>query len=290
MNPLLGIAFVPTLPPAVLRPLSVAAEESGLDELWVWEDCFKESAIASAAFALAATERIGVGIGLMPTPLRTVALAAMELATLEEVAPGRLIGGIGHGVLDWMGQAGVRVASPLTLLREYAVALRALLDGERVSVSGRYVTLDDVALDWPPHRHLPLLIGAGGPKGVRVAGELSDGLIVAGGRSPDDLVEAVAWAREGGAADDAPVVASLIVATGDDGEKRADRDLQLFNPGEHPGATAWGEPQRIADAVLALAEAGATSVVIQPTGDEPDVLALVRHIGAEVAPLVRSAG
>ena len=76
-----------------------------------------------------------MGIGLLPVPLRNVALTAMELATLERAIPGRLIGGVGHGVQSWMGQVGARVESPVTLLREYSVALRRLLDGE--SVTGR---------------------------------------------------------------------------------------------------------------------------------------------------------
>src|SRR5690606_38156962 len=135
-SPNIGIAFVPTLPPERLRPLARLAEESGLDEFWVWEDCFKESGIAGAAIALGATESITVGLGIMPAPLRNVALAAMETVTVARAFPGRFLPGIGHGVQHWMGQVGGRVASPLTLLREYAVALRSLLDGEDVTTSG----------------------------------------------------------------------------------------------------------------------------------------------------------
>ena len=66
-------------------------------------------------------------------PLRNVAIAAMEIAAVERMFPGRLIPGVGHGVLSWMGQVGARVASPLTLMREYVPALRALLAGESVT-------------------------------------------------------------------------------------------------------------------------------------------------------------
>ena len=110
--PALGITFVPTLPPEDLHAMAVAAEEAGLDELWVWEDCFKESAIASAAAALAWTSRLRVGIGLLPVPLRNVALTAMELASLERMFPGRLIAGVGHGVQFWMEQVGASVRGP----------------------------------------------------------------------------------------------------------------------------------------------------------------------------------
>src|SRR3954449_10742799 len=121
------------MPPERLQAVARAAESAGLDELWVWEDCFKQSGIGCAAAALASTSSITVGIGLLPAPLRNVALTAMELATLERTAPGRLIAGVGHGAQEWMTQVGARVASPLTLLEEYASALRALLAGDRVN-------------------------------------------------------------------------------------------------------------------------------------------------------------
>src|SRR4051794_9275226 len=171
----LGLAYVPTFPPERLRDVARVAERAGLDELWVWEDCFKQSAIASAAAALAWTDTITVGIGLMPAPLRNVALCAMELATLERMFPGRLIAGVGHGVPSWMAQVGGKVASPLTLLEEYADALRRLLGGNRVTAGGRYVTLDDVALDWAPPEPPPLMIGGAGPRSLALAARLGDG-------------------------------------------------------------------------------------------------------------------
>ncbi len=133
----LGVSFVPTVPPERLREMTLAAEAAGLEDLWIWEDCFKQSGLAVAAAALAWTGRIRVGIALMPAPLRNVALLAMEIATLDRIFPGRFAAGVGHGVQSWMGQAGARVESPMTLLTEYTAALRALLAGEAVSRPSR---------------------------------------------------------------------------------------------------------------------------------------------------------
>ncbi|HET8867616.1 MAG TPA: LLM class flavin-dependent oxidoreductase, partial [Agrococcus sp.] len=135
-TPVLGLILPPDLAPERMLPSARAAEAAGVDDLWLWEDCFAESGIAPAAAILAATERLRVGIGLMPVPLRNVALAAMEIATIERMFPGRFLPGIGHGVLDWMSQAGVRAASPLTLLREHATALRALLANPKAVAVG----------------------------------------------------------------------------------------------------------------------------------------------------------
>lgn len=108
----LGLAYVPTQAPEALRAIAQAVDRAGLDELWVWEDCFKESGVASAAAALAWTDRITVGVGLLPAPLRNVAVTAMEFANLDRMFPGRFVGGVGHGVQDWMGQVGNRARSP----------------------------------------------------------------------------------------------------------------------------------------------------------------------------------
>src|SRR6185437_7618184 len=135
--PALGVVFRPQNSPEQLRAVAEAADASGVDMLWLWEDCFREGGISTAAAALAWTDTVRVGIGLLPVPLRNVALTAMEIATLSRLFPGRLLPGIGHGVQPWMGQVGARVSSPLTLLREYATALRSLLAGEKVTVAGR---------------------------------------------------------------------------------------------------------------------------------------------------------
>src|SRR5690606_19909620 len=172
-----GLILPPDQPPERLRSVAHRTETAGIPELWLWEDCFAESGVAPAAAVLAWTERLQVGIGLLPVPLRNVALTALELATLARMFPDRLLPGIGHGVLDWMGEVGARAASPLTLLEEYGSALRRLLDGETVTTEGRYVTLEQVGLRWPPAR-LPVYVGAIGPKTLAVAGRVGDGVIL----------------------------------------------------------------------------------------------------------------
>lgn len=256
----LGFAITPDLPPERFRPLAQEIEWAGFDELWVWEDCFAESGIAAAALALGATNRVTVGIGLLPAPLRTVALAAMEIATLDRAIPGRLIAGVGHGVQSWMEQAGVRVESPVTLLREYTTALRRLLAGERVSFEGRYVHLDGVQLTWPPTATVPLMLGGRGPVSLRLAGELGDGILLASELTTAEVRASVAAARNGAEDEGTPVVLMLA--------------------GEH------GDAAETAARFSELESAGVTTLVVTDGEDPSDVEGLIDFFAREVRPLL----
>ncbi len=260
--PTLAAIFPPSQAPERLGAVAAAAEASGLPELWVWEDCFSESGIATATAILAATSRVTVGIGLLPVPLRNVALTAMELATMSRLFPGRLTAGVGHGVADWMSQVGGQVSSPMTLLREYTVALHTLLRGETVTSHGRYVHLDGVGLDWPPVVVPPLLVGGIRPRTVGLAGEVADGLILPGGLSPDDVRAAIGhFHRSRTASGPARIVVFISV------------------PADSTAAA-------IAAAVGDYALAGATHVAVNATGSGTDLERFVRFLAVEVAPLV----
>jgi alkanesulfonate monooxygenase SsuD/methylene tetrahydromethanopterin reductase-like flavin-dependent oxidoreductase (luciferase family) len=287
----LGVVFLPQLPPERLRDVARAADDAGLDELWLWEDCFRESGIAAASAALAWTHRLRVGVGLLPVPLRNVALTAMELATMCRLFPGRFDVGIGHGVQDWMAQVGARVDSPMTLLREYTSALQALIHGQHVTVDGRYVHLDKVALDWPPAQPPRLFIGAIGPRSLALSGELADGTILTGGTTPDQVREMRAVIDQARAAAERPgrqrVVVYLVAATGPDARERLAGELRKWSldPAQEVGVA--GDVEAVAAAVRRWADAGADAVVLQPTEDEPDLAGFIRVVAGQVTPLVR---
>jgi alkanesulfonate monooxygenase SsuD/methylene tetrahydromethanopterin reductase-like flavin-dependent oxidoreductase (luciferase family) len=287
---LLGAVLLPYIPPEELPPVALAADEAGLDELWLWEDCFRTGGVATAAAALAITRRLRVGIGILPVPLRNVAVTAMEVGTLERLFPGRAIVGLGHGVAEWMAQVGAKPASPVTLMREYATALRALLAGERVTTDGRYVHLDAVALDWPAATPPTLHIGAIGPRTLRLSGEVADGTIMVGGTTPAEVTAARLHIDEGRAAagrtDPHRVTVYLPVATGPDAVERLRADGANFGADFSKPYGSTGDAATIAAAVKQWGAAGADAVVLQPTVDEPDAAAFVRFVATEVRPLV----
>jgi alkanesulfonate monooxygenase SsuD/methylene tetrahydromethanopterin reductase-like flavin-dependent oxidoreductase (luciferase family) len=281
----------PSILPSRIIPLARAVEAAGIKEIWLWEDCFQTGGISAASAILSATDHVRVGIGVMPTPLRNVALTAMEVATVEAMFPGRLIPGIGHGVQSWMAQVGARAASPLTLMREYSTALRALLAGERVTTSGRYVSLDDVALDWPPARPVPVPVAATGPKSLRLAGEVGDGVVLEGSVGLAGLpavLERIAEGRAAAGHDAAapfPVIQNVSAATGADATARLRAELTAWgmdvaDDDRLASYALWGDAQALADGVRRYGEAGASTVALQPTEDEPDMERFIEVVGA----------
>jgi alkanesulfonate monooxygenase SsuD/methylene tetrahydromethanopterin reductase-like flavin-dependent oxidoreductase (luciferase family) len=274
--PRVGIVFRPQLPPERLREFVISAEMAGLDDLWMWEDCFLEGGLTSAAAALAWSSSLRIGLGLMPVPLRNPALAAMEVATLARLFPGRFVPAVGHGVLPWMEQVGARAPSPMTLLREWVTATRSLLRGEVVTVSGQYVRLSDVALDWPPATVPPLLVGARGPKTLALAGELADGLVLDAGVSPQGVRQAVDRAA---ARRPHEVVVYVLCGAGVGITGRIKAKLTR-SPEPLSSRAAVGSPEEVAETVRCFARAGATTVVLQPTAEDPDVAATIRLAAA----------
>ena len=288
----LGTVLLPQLPPERLRDLAVVADEAGLEELWLWEDCFRQGGLTSAAAALAATTRLRVGVGILPIPLRNVAVAAMEIAALQRMFPGRFHAGVGSGVREWMGQVGARVASPLGLMREYLPALKALLSGEELNTDGEYVSLDRVKLDWPPTEPVPILVGTGGPKALALSGQFADGTILSGGTTPEGVRLARAHIDEGRARAERTaenrITVYVLAATGSGALARWQAECRSwgFDPSDDVGVA--GDAATVAAAVRRWADAGADTVVLQPTSDEPDHEGFIRFVAAEVRPLVRA--
>lgn len=282
-----GAVFRPDFPPASLRTVAAAADAAGVDELWLWEDCFQQGGVAQAAVALSASERLAVGVGLIPAPLRNVASTAMEFATLEAVFPGRIRIGIGHGVQDWMHQAGATVASPMTLLREYVVALRALLAGDTVTVDGRYVRLTEVTLEYAPAQPLPVLIGGTGAKTLQLAGEIADGVILDSrytGRSVQDAVAHVAAGRVGRTRAFS-TVGFIACAPGDDA---ADKLAQKAATFELPPDGGFGVGGSVTDIVAGLKpylDAGMSTPILQPLGPLDTMTEFVTVCGQVAAAL-----
>ena len=298
----LGAMFRRERAPEELIPWAERMDALGLDELWIVEDCFWGGGLTAVAVSLAATERIVVGMGLVPCVARNVAITAMEMAGVERMFPGRFIAGVGHGVESWMQQIGARPASQLAALEETVDALRRLLDGERLALSGQYVTLDDVQLAFPPARRPPILVGVTGPKGIDITRGVADGLLLPEGSSPafvraaierlDKPAECVVYVLFA-VDDDADAARSMVAdsvaefASGAVDARLAKLGVvdEVADADRVDRYAVAGSPDDCARAIDALVTAGATSVVVVPqarSGQDQD--AQVRRLVVEVIP------
>ena len=218
--PALGFCFDREYPAEFVREVATGLEAGGVEQLWVIEDCFFTSAPSLAATALAVTERLHVGVGILPAVARNAAVTAMEFATLAALANGRFSAGIGHGVQEWMGQMGARPSSPLTALGETIRVVRSLLHGETVTFDGATVSMDRVALQPPPAQAPPILAGVRGPRSLALAGEVADGLVLAEGTGPTALRAALDDAGRRGDPDFGVVVFTPFRLAADAGAAR----------------------------------------------------------------------
>jgi 5,10-methylenetetrahydromethanopterin reductase len=302
-RPRIGVLFAPSRPLGELVGTAQRIERLGFDELWVVEDCFAYAGMSAAAAALASTSHLSVGIGLLPAVVRNVAISAMEMATLATLYPLRFRAAMGHGVETWMRQIGARPPDRLQALREVVVSTRALLRGERVTLDGANVKLDDVVLDMPPEHVPAVLIGTTGPRGIALAGEVADGVLLAEGAGP----AAVRWATASLPPHALTVVyAWLCVDDDGDAARLALRPtVQAWRDGGlYPGIVARGglppageiepdavspvaiagTPRECAQSLMRLQGAGASSIVLVPTGEGPD--GQLERFAAEVMPLL----
>lgn len=158
------------------------AEAKGFEAVWQAESRLVRDAIVPMAAFAAHTERIKIGSGVINNWTRNIGLLAATFLTLDDLAPNRIICGIGAWWDPLARKVGINRAKPLKAMRETIEAMRALLTLERVSFNGEFHYLDDVQLDVvhgrTEPRNVPLYIGATGMKMMEMTGEIADGAVL----------------------------------------------------------------------------------------------------------------
>lgn len=174
------LALSAAFPPGLATPDHIAlAEDLGFERAWVYDSpALYHDVWVTLARAAERTERIGLGPGVLVPSLRHPMVNAAAIATLVDLAPGRVAVAIGAGFTGRhvLGQKPMR----WTDVRAHVVAIRALLRGEETEWEGRPIRMVHPDGFGPPRPiEVPILIGADGPKGTAVADELGDGTFAA---------------------------------------------------------------------------------------------------------------
>jgi 5,10-methylenetetrahydromethanopterin reductase len=158
------------------------AEARGFEAVWQAESRLVRDAIVPMAAYAAVTERIKVGSGVINNWTRNIGLLAATFLTLDDLAPNRIICGIGAWWDPLAKNVGIERRKPLTAMRETVIVLRRLLNMERVTFHGEFVHVDGIELDVVhgrrEPRHVPIMIGATGDQMMELAGEIADGVVL----------------------------------------------------------------------------------------------------------------
>lgn len=158
------------------------AEQKGFEAVWQAESRLVRDAIVPMAAYAAVTEKIKIGSGVINNWTRNIGLLAATYLTLDDLAPGRIICGIGAWWDPLAKNVGIERRKPLTAMRETVETLRRLLNLERVTFHGEFVHVDGIELDVVhgrrEPRNVPIMIGATGDKMMELAGEISDGVVL----------------------------------------------------------------------------------------------------------------
>ncbi len=158
------------------------AEQCGFEAVWQAESRLVRDAIVPMAAYAAVTERIKVGSGVINNWTRNIGLLAATFLTLDDLAPNRIICGIGAWWDPLARNVGVERKKPLTAMRETVTVLRKLLNMERVTFHGNFVNVDGIELDVvhgrKEPRNVPIYIGATGDQMMEMTGEIADGAVL----------------------------------------------------------------------------------------------------------------
>lgn len=163
-----------------LKEYGRVAEENGFDSLWVTERYFHEETFSMLGFLAAVTQRIKLGVGVVNPYTRNPALLAMASATVDRLSGGRFLLGLGRSEKQVIqNKMGISYGNSRTALGETVQILRRLFAGERVNtLEGRY-KLSNVRLATTPMQSpLPIYLSGIGPKGLRLVGEIADGVVL----------------------------------------------------------------------------------------------------------------
>lgn len=269
------------------------AESRGFDAVWQAESRLVRDAIVPMAAFAAVTDRIKVGSGVINNWTRNPAIIAATFSTLDDLAPGRILCGIGAWWDPLAKQVGINRRHPLQAMREVVEVVRRLLAMEKVTFEGEFVCVHDIEIDIVhgerKPKDVPIYIGATGDKMMELTGEIADGVVLNYLVSPEYNKKALnhleAGARRSGRTLDQIDRPQLVVCSLDDDRERAldnARELVTQYLGQQPHIMkASGVSSDLLDEI--------NSVVTWPATEE-DIRRAMKLVPDDVVQLITASG
>jgi 5,10-methylenetetrahydromethanopterin reductase len=191
-----GIEFVPKDPYWKLTAYAIQAENNGFSNLWVTDHYGNRNVYVALAAAAMYTNKITFGTGVTNPWMVNPVITAQAIATLNELAPGRVLLGMGAGDKTTLEAVGVEMGKPLAAVKEAIEIFRKLTAGETVALQGEVFKTAGAKFNFKVKNKIPVYIGAQGPKMLEMAGKIGDGVLV-NASHPSDIEFAVKMAGEG---------------------------------------------------------------------------------------------
>lgn len=189
MNLRHGVVLQGVDPPSELKARVREIEEMGYDHLWLTDSSLHaRNVYAYLTLAAIASKRLTLGTAVTNPLTRHPGITAAAIATVDEISGGRAVLGIGAGDRP-LRALGLRPAT-LDSVRAAVEMIRSLLRGERVDLKTPVFSASDAHLRFETRADVPIFISASGPRSLRLAGEIADGVILLVGLFP----EAIEWA------------------------------------------------------------------------------------------------
>ena len=191
-----GIEFVPKEPYLKLASYAIQAENRGFDNLWVTDHFGNRNVYVTLAAAAIYTNKIIFGTGVTNPWMVNPVITAQAIATLNELAPGRVVLGMGAGDKTTLEAVGIEMGKPLAAVKESIEMFRKLTNGESVAFQGEVFKVAGAKLNFKPANKIPVYVGAQGPKMLEMAGKIGDGVLI-NASNTSDVEYAVKLANEG---------------------------------------------------------------------------------------------
>jgi len=213
------------------------AEDRGFEAIWQAESRLVRDAIVPMAAYAAVTEEIKIGSGVINNWTRNIGLLASTFLTLDDLAPDRIICGIGAWWDPLAKNVGIDRKRPLLAMEETITVLRRLLNMERVSFEGEFVHVNNIELDVVhgrrEPRHVPIYIGATGPKMLEMTGKIADGVVLNYCVPPEYNQQAIDELKKGLKVsgrnlDDMDRPQLVVCSVDEDGDKAIDTSRELL--------------------------------------------------------------
>lgn len=191
-----GIEFVPRDLYWKTTFYAIQAEKSGFNTLWVTDHFNNRNVYVSLAIVSAYTDKIRFGPGVTNPYLAHPIVTAQAVSTLNEIAPGRVVCGIGVGDRTTLEMVNMKPSKPLETIRESVRIIREITSGDNLEMKGEIFTVSGAKLNFKPASKIPIFIGAQGPKMLALAAEIGDGVLI-NASHPKDVENAVEFVKEG---------------------------------------------------------------------------------------------